>query len=160
MFALNSAQSTYLGTSFGQLPWSTAGPAEGYFLLQSLHFCGRVLHWYGKRRWGSIFFWSIHLWKHHWGSMSSVLKTKTYPIPGFIGYWTDQVMEFVDGATRKRLAGVIGVDEINKVLDSPDVQWMDRARCLKHPFKSGGCQICSDADLDARFRQTKPQVPC
>lgn len=49
-----------------------------------------------------------------------------------------------------KLEGAKDLEEINKVLNQPGVQWMQRASCLKHPDKPGGCIIPCNNDIDSK----------
>lgn len=57
-------------------------------------------------------------------------------------------MDFVDSATRKRLEHTSNVPEIEAILADPNVRWQSKARCLRHPFKSGGCDLPENSDID------------
>ena len=53
----------------------------------------------------------------------------------------------VDVKTRSLLAKAKSSDEIIEILDHPSVQFLDRAQCLRHPLKPGGCLLPINMDL-------------
>ena len=60
-------------------------------------------------------------------------------------------MEFVDASTRRKVQQAESISEINELLDGESVVWQSHARCLRHPFKSGGCPISADSDIDSHL---------
>lgn len=60
-----------------------------------------------------------------------------------------KVLDFVDSTTRKSLETAADVDAINSILSGSSVRWATHARCLRHPFKEGGCRLPENADLDS-----------
>ena len=62
-----------------------------------------------------------------------------------------QVLEFVDANTRNLLEKTKDVAEINKILKSPNVRFQQRARCLRHPMKTGGCELPCNIDMDSKL---------
>lgn len=56
-------------------------------------------------------------------------------------------MQLVDKTTQQALLKARDCAEIHQVLDGGSVVWQEKALCLRHPMKPGGCDLPVGSDL-------------